>query len=77
MKTSGIVKNGVIVLDGSVLLPEGTRVLVTIPSPLINTTASSKHIEFPLGDSSNPGSVHLTNEIIGAILDEEDAAQCL
>ena len=48
MKTSGIVKNGVIVLDGSVLLPEGTRVVVTTQSPLINWKATSKRIEFPL-----------------------------
>ena len=77
MKTSGIVQNGVIVLDGGVLLPEGTRVLVTMQSPLFNETASAKRIEFPLVDSSHPGSVHLTNEMIGEILDAEDAVQFL
>lgn len=68
---------GVIVLDGSVLLAEGTRVFVTIPSPLIKAKASSRHVEFPLVHDSNPGSVHLTNEMIGEILNEEDAAQIL
>ena len=77
MKTAGIVQNGVIVLDGGVLLPEGTPVVVTIQSPLINEPASAKRIEFPLVDSSNPGSVHLTNGMIGEILDAEDAAQSL
>ena len=75
MKTSGIVQNGVIVLEGGVLLPEGTLVDVTIPSPLIKVKAITKRAEFPLVPSANPGSVRLTNEMIGEILDDEDGAR--
>jgi hypothetical protein len=77
MNATGIVQNGVIVLDGGMQLPEGTRVLVSIAPFLIKPKSSSTRVEFPLVDSVNPGSVHLTNQMIGEILDEEDAAQIL
>ena len=77
MKISGIVLNGVIVLDDSVQLPEGTRVLVSAAPPGIRLKSAQKRVEFPLVPSANPGTVHLTNERIGEILDDEDAANFL
>ncbi len=69
------VHNGVVVLDGSVSLPEGAAVNVgSRTSPLIRVAKNQKRVEFPLVPSSKPGSVHLTNEMIAEILDEENAA---
>ena len=75
MNIPGRVHNGVVVLDGSVSLPEGAAVNVSYrTSPLIRVAKNQKRVEFPLVPSSKPGSVHLTNEMIAEILDEEDAS---
>lgn len=65
-----------IVLDRGVLLPEGTRVLVSIAPQIIKSQTSSHRVELPLVRSANPGSVCLTNEMIGEIFDAEDIASC-
>jgi hypothetical protein len=65
----------VVVLDGSASLPEGAAVTVILrANPLIRAAKYQKRVEFPLVPSSAPGSIHLTNEMIGDILDEEDAS---
>ena len=47
-----------------------------VRSPLVIRVAENQlKVEFPLIRSNAPGSVHLTNEMIGQILDEEDAAR--
>ena len=70
---AGIVRNGVIILDNGCALPDGTRVRVSV---IESTEKAPKHrITFPLVPSENPGSLHLTNEMIGQILDEEDATE--
>ncbi|MBI4454813.1 MAG: hypothetical protein HY644_02825 [Acidobacteria bacterium] len=75
MEVSGRVQNGVVVLDGSASLPEGAAVTVTLrTSPVIRVAKNQKQVEFPLVPSSAPGSIGLTNEMIGDILDEEDAS---
>ncbi len=75
MNLSGIVKNGVIILDDGHSLPEGTHVRVSVVG---STLISSKHrVTFPLVPSKKPGSVQLTNTMIGEILDAEDAEQFL
>ena len=75
MQISGRVQNGVIVLDGAMALPEGAVVSVTCrATPVIRVAKNQKRVEFPLVQSSNPGSIHLTNEMIGEILDQEDAS---
>ena len=75
MEISGHVQNGVVVLDGAVSLPEGAAVTVTLRTgPRIRLAKHQKQVEFPLVRSNAPGSIHLTNEIIGQILDEEDAS---
>ncbi len=75
MNISGRVQNGVIVLEGSVSLPEGAKVRVSFDAADLNGDATTRsRIEFPLVCSDQPGSIALTNEMIGDILDEEDAA---
>jgi hypothetical protein len=69
---SGIVKNGMITLDNGLALPEGTRVRIQVVGP--TGTSPDQRVTFPLVPSENPGSVHVTNEMIAEILDEEDAA---
>ena len=73
MEILGHLQNGVIVLDGSVSLPEGAAVTVIVrSSPVMRFAKNPKRVEFPLVHSTAPGSVHLTNERIAEILDEED-----
>jgi hypothetical protein len=70
---SGRVENGVVVFDGGATLPEGTRVVVSQLSPAEQQPQTSKTlVELPLVPSDEPGSIHLTNERIYEILDEED-----
>jgi hypothetical protein len=73
MEIFGTVQNGVVVLDGSVSLPEGANVAVTYPTPrAIRVARNQKRVEFPLFPSSEPGSLDLTNERIAEILDDEE-----
>jgi hypothetical protein len=75
MVIKGRVRNGVVVLENGPVLPEGTEVAVSLPVPTSEApTATRQRVEFPLVRSSEPGSVHLTNERIAEIVDEEDAA---
>ena len=76
MKLSGRLQNGVVVFDEALSLPDGTQVTVVVGSDLVIRRAQNrKRVEFPLVPSSAPGSVHLTNEMIGQILDDQDAAR--
>jgi hypothetical protein len=75
MEILGRIHKGVIVLDGNPALPEGASVVVTYTAPVANaTTVEKKRVPFPLVRSANPGSVHLTNQRIAEILDEEDVS---
>lgn len=75
MEIPGRVQNGVVVLDGSVSLPEGSAVMVTLcTKPVIRVAKNQKRVEFPLVPSSAPGSIQLTNEMIADILDSEDVS---
>lgn len=75
MEILGRVQNGVIVLDGNPNLPEGAVVTVLYPAMTKPPPAAErKRVSFPLVRSTRPGSVHLTNERLAEILDEEDAA---
>ncbi|MEX1027993.1 MAG: hypothetical protein WD049_08310 [Candidatus Paceibacterota bacterium] len=74
MEISGRVQNGVVVLDESVVLPEGAAVTVILRSgSVIRVAKHRKRVELPLVSSDSPGSLHLTNDRIYEILDEEDA----
>lgn len=73
MEIQGVVQNGGVVLDGAVPLPEGAVVTVVVrTSPRIHLSNNPKRVEFPLVRSAAPGSVHLTNERIYELMDEED-----
>lgn len=75
MEVVGRVQNGVVVLEGGVSLPEGAAVRVLCgAAPAIHVSPIRKPVKLPLVRSSVPGSVHLTNEMIGEILDEQDAS---
>ena len=73
MTLPGRVENGVIVLNGGAILPEGTSVsVVTDAAPVLRTSKHPKPVTFPLVPSANPGSLQLTGEMIAEILDAED-----
>jgi hypothetical protein len=75
MEITGHVHNGVVVLEGNPDLPEGAGVTVLYPAvPKLAPAGEQKRMSFPLVHSSEPASVHLTNERLAEILDEEDAA---
>jgi hypothetical protein len=74
MEIPGHVRNGVVVLDGKSKLPEGASVTVSYPASAAPPPAQRKRVSFPLVRSANPGSVHLSNERIAEILNDEDAA---
>jgi hypothetical protein len=75
MEILGRVHHGVIVLDGNPNLAEGAVVTVLYPAAAPAPPAvERKRLSFPLVRSTQPGCVHLTNERIAEILNEEDAA---
>lgn len=72
MKTQGVVHNGVIVIDGGIRLPEGTRIVVSIEPEMGGQNSNSYHVQFPLVHSETPGQLQLTNETISQFLDEDE-----
>jgi hypothetical protein len=73
MTIPGRVHDGVVVLEGDITLPEGTEVsIVSRATPTLHVSKHQKRIQLPLVRSSNPGSLHLTNEMIAEILNDED-----
>jgi hypothetical protein len=72
MELFGCIQNGVVVLDAGTSIPEGTRVTVSPVSP--RAVIVMKPGELPVVLGGEPGSVHLTNERINEILEEEDLA---
>lgn len=73
MVVAGHVHNGVVVLDGSVALPEGAAVVVSFPAPS-PSAGGEQRIRLPLVRTDEPGSVNLTGRQIAEILDQDDAA---
>jgi hypothetical protein len=75
MDLHGFVQNGVIVLSGGMSLPEGTPVTVSCNlEPGSRSLSEKKRVQLPLVRTGEPGSLHLTNESIAEIFDEEDVA---
>jgi hypothetical protein len=75
MEIQGRVHNGVVILDGDPVLPEGAAVTVSYPVRLErNPPAEKRRIQVPLVRCDQPGSVHLSGERIAEILDEQDAS---
>jgi hypothetical protein len=75
MELLGHVRNGVVVLEGNPELPEGAAVMVYYPGPATaGPSVGIRRIQVPLVRTGEPGTVNLTGERIGQILDEDDAA---
>lgn len=70
MVINGRVQQGVIVLEGNPLLPEGTPVVVTVGLP--SHASSKQEVKLPLVRSDRPGELNLTNDRVAEILDAED-----
>ncbi len=69
----GRVKNGVVVLEGGVSLPEGT--VVSVARDLAPPVRKKHRVVLPLVKSKHPGTLQWTNERIAEILEEEDVAK--
>lgn len=81
IELSGHVENGMIVLDGGASLPEGAAVTVLVPapaalgtSPLPTTELICEPGKLPYVRGGIPGTLHLTNDMIAQIFEEEDIA---
>lgn len=75
MEIHGVVQNGVVVPANGTLLPEGASVRIVAPEIVSAETPTRQgRIKLPLVHCVQPGTVHLTNDRIGELLDEEDAA---
>jgi hypothetical protein len=75
MVITGRVENGVVVLEGGSVLPEGAAVAVVYPMASETKPESEKiRIQVPLVRTGQPGSVCLTGARIAKILDEDDAS---
>jgi len=73
MEISGHVQNGVVVLDESVVLPEGAAVRVILrTNPVIHVSPVRKRVDLPLVKSEQPGTLDLTNDQIAELLEAED-----
>ena len=77
MEILGIVDHGVIVPQGDVRLPEGVTVRVVYDGaesaqPGRPARAPGYRVKFPLVKTGESGTLHLTNERIAEIFDEED-----
>lgn len=78
MELLGRVDHGVIVPQGDAQLPEGATVRIVYEPQAAEQTESplsgkkEYRVKFPLVHSKYPGSVHLTNQRIQEILDEDD-----
>ena len=76
----GRVENGVVVLPGDVVLPEGAEVFVSYPAaPRLRSQdsesgtsdAPSQRVRLPLVPSKRPGTCRLTAERVAELLDED------
>jgi hypothetical protein len=73
MNLQGRVHNGVVVLEGGLLLPEGTPVTVYF-APTVKPAQPRERIELPLVRSAKPGSLNLTGDRIAEIMEEDDVS---
>ncbi|MGH7138698.1 MAG: hypothetical protein ACREHD_23375 [Pirellulales bacterium] len=69
-------QNGVVVLEGAPVLPEGTKVTVCYGGPAVARPQPPKRrTEVPLVRTGQPGTVHQTAQRIAEILDDEDVSR--
>jgi hypothetical protein len=75
MVIPGRVHNGVVVVNGGLLLPEGTEVSVSYPvSPGGHPSRSRERVQLPLIRSARPGSRQITAERVAELLEEDVSA---
>jgi hypothetical protein len=73
MSIEGIIRDGVVILEKGVRLPEGTRVLVSAsPAATSRGVIVKQPGQLPIVRGGTPGSIDLTNKYIHEILEEED-----
>jgi hypothetical protein len=73
MEIRGRIRNGVVVLEGGTVLPEGAAVTVSCDlAPASHKPRKKKSVQLPLVDSDPPGTFELTNQRIAEVLQEED-----
>ncbi|HEX4145062.1 MAG TPA: hypothetical protein VHY91_16265 [Pirellulales bacterium] len=73
MVIHGRVRNGVVVLEGGLTLPEGTQVTVVCSAaPSGEPAPQKRRVQLPLVPSNRPGTLQLTVERIAELLDQED-----
>jgi len=71
----GRVRNGVVVLEGQLPLPEGAVVTVLYPvSPPAEPPDSGRRVQLPLVRSDHPGSRRLTAEHLAELLEDDDVS---
>jgi hypothetical protein len=82
MTLTGHSRNGVIVLDGGVTLPDGTSVAIvphrtprieTLPSgcQILRYSKPGHRVQLPLVASNHPGGIHLTPDQIDELLHDD------
>lgn len=75
MEIPGRVRNGVVILEGGPVLPEGMTVTVYYSSAQPAAPAGQKRrVELPLVRSEHPGSLTLTAERVAELLEESDVS---
>jgi hypothetical protein len=75
VEVTGRIENGVVVLEGATLLPEGARVCVLYPAgPRVEVTAIQRPVVLPIFPYEGPPDLDLTNDRIAEVLDRDDAS---
>lgn len=72
MQAEGVVHNGVIVIEGGVALPDGTRVTISTQIKNARDDSPKTTVDFPLVHSATPGKLQLTNEFLSECLDADE-----
>jgi hypothetical protein len=73
MKIPGRVRNGVVVLEGGLSLPEGTLVTVSYPdAPQTEPPEIHRRVRLPLVRSDRPGKRRFTGEDVAELLEDDD-----
>ena len=74
MNIRGRIKNGVVELEGSPSIPEGTEVVVVVNDLPTKAGDAAMPLPFPVVSSEQPGSVKLTGDLIAEMLEDDDVS---
>ena len=76
MDIQGVVQNGVVVLPPDVTLADGTVVVLHCSQDQVPVEPRPrKRAQFPLVHSKNPGTLHLTNDMIAEFLNDTEISR--